>query len=114
MTIRDTLMEIDAYLECLGAELVPALDFDLFDPDKYFTKIDGRVRELIEILGFDDEQFKRERRELVEEILNQYVRDGYCPYCGNNKTWLDKEDNCIRCCNCDMMIAHLDDEEEEE
>lgn len=72
MTIRDELMEIDAYLECLGAELVPALEYGLFDPDRYYTQIDRRVRYLIEVMGYDDDGFKEERRELVEEILDQY------------------------------------------
>lgn len=50
--LKQKLVELDCWLDLLGASLVPYLD-EGFDPDRYFTPLEISVRDVVEGLGYD-------------------------------------------------------------
>lgn len=76
-TIRDEVLEIliqiDQEHEMLGVELIPALDYECFDPDAHYTPVGIGIRKLATLLGFDytkdirEEAYRRNKENQEED-----------------------------------------------
>lgn len=50
--LKQKLVELDCWLDLLGASLVPYLD-EGFYPDRYFTPLQASLKEVVANLGFN-------------------------------------------------------------
>lgn len=67
--IRELIVEIDSYHELLGVELLPALNDGYFDPDLNFTPLEHRLNLLMDALGLDQAEIRKEAMARSREIL---------------------------------------------
>ena len=58
--IRQALVILESFREKLGAELVPLIRTEKFDPDNYYTPIGLAIQQLILALGFDPRKIRQE------------------------------------------------------
>lgn len=72
--IKDAIIRMDCYHTCLGVELSPALNDGYFDPDRFFTQIERQLNDLIDNLGFDMDEIRRESNEMVKYELHRFDR----------------------------------------
>lgn len=67
--IRELIVEIDSYHELLGVELLPVLNDGYFDPDLNFIPLEHRLNLLMDALGLDQAEIRKEAMARSREIL---------------------------------------------
>lgn len=58
--IRQALVILESFREKLGAELVPLIRTEKFDPDNYYAPMGLTIQQLIMALGFDPKEIRQE------------------------------------------------------